>query len=522
LWHKSLWFGFLTSLFFFSAHMHEVWSVLLELEALGAHLGFRELMRLARINRQFRRIYSTAWPTLWRARRNNSKADDFRRILQLAVKKSAAEHVRVLIGDVTNTWWTPRRRALLCQRMHGQTYLHIAVRMQAQKPSARGLEVVRALVHAGGRALVDTQQRDLESRSRHKASVLHIAAQGDCVLTTQALLAVNSETLLMHCTDKGESCLHLGAAVGSLAVLHKLITAGGLPLALVRDIYGNTSLHVAAFHGRLAVVDELVEVGGQELLARRNDDGATSLFLAAQGGHIAVVNRLAQAGGLPLVMTPMFNGTSCLGASVINGHLEVVVRLLQLGGRALVLLQLDGGSSCLHLAAFHGRAFVVQALLGMGGRELVLMRFRGGSSALHIAAREGHVEVVQQLFDVGGPELLMFRDKAGRTGLWLAAQEGTWTSSSCWLPWGGGTCSCFLRTTASPVCFRVRHLGTSRLSVSSSTPAAATCSTSVRATPGPYKENSSRYACGADTPRSRRCSRRLWRNRRFLAFLGYF
>ena len=27
--------------------MHEVWSVLLELEALGRHLSFRELMRLA-------------------------------------------------------------------------------------------------------------------------------------------------------------------------------------------------------------------------------------------------------------------------------------------------------------------------------------------------------------------------------------------------------------------------------------------------------------------------------------------
>jgi len=198
----------------------------------------------------------------------------------LAVQHSAAEHVRALTKNV--------RLALLCQRVVGQTCLHMAVRMKAQKPSEPRLDIVRALLEAGGRVLANIQQRDLESRSRHGASALDIAAQGECLVTTQALLEVDSETLMMHCKKKGETCLHVGVAVGCIPVLQALLKAGGLRLAIVCDASGNTCLHIAACHGRLAVVDELVQLGGLELLAMRNNDGATCLFLAAQSGDAAV------------------------------------------------------------------------------------------------------------------------------------------------------------------------------------------------------------------------------------------
>lgn len=173
--------------------MHEVWGMLMELNVMGAHLPFRALMRLSRVNRRLWQTYTATWPMLWRARRDTKPAD-FRVVMLLAVTKSAVEHVRVLTAFPMQP---PDKQMLmmLCQRVNGQTLLHMAVRMQAQRPSDARLAVVRALLRAGGKKLANKHMREQDDGDtvRVGASVMHIAAQGRCVLTAQALLEVDSE-----------------------------------------------------------------------------------------------------------------------------------------------------------------------------------------------------------------------------------------------------------------------------------------------------------------------------------------
>ena len=174
------------------AGMHEAWSMLMELDMMGAHLPFRVLMRLSRVNRRLWHTYAATWPMLWRARRDTKPAD-FRVVMLLAVSKSAVEHVRVLTAFPIQP---PDNQMLmmLCQRTNGQTLLHIAVRMQAQKPSDARLAVVRALLKAGGKKLVHKHMREQDDGDFLKVgpSALHIAAQGKCVLTAQTAPAVSS------------------------------------------------------------------------------------------------------------------------------------------------------------------------------------------------------------------------------------------------------------------------------------------------------------------------------------------
>ena len=93
--------------------MQHVWKVLFELEAFGARLQFFHMTLLARVNRDWNAMYCTAWPILWRARRDEILRnpgwfgswkrlclDNLRKLLLNAVKGMHVKHVKVLTGKL--------------------------------------------------------------------------------------------------------------------------------------------------------------------------------------------------------------------------------------------------------------------------------------------------------------------------------------------------------------------------------------------------------------------------------------
>jgi ankyrin repeat protein len=319
----------------------------------------------------------------------------------------------------------------------GQTFLHIAVRMQVRGGSPARLAIVLMLIRAGGRSLVCAKRRaHSERRARVQegpepgSTCMHICARGGCLHTTKALIAAGGLKALMAVNSRGESCLHTGVVSGRMPVLQALIDAGGLRLLRMRDVNGNTCLFKAAEAGRDRVVLALLKASDERVIYSRNNEGANCLYVAAQLGHLRVVNELIGVVGKRLVMQTLINGTSCLCAAVVNGHFELILCLLNAGGSELALKTHDNGTSAMHLAAYKGRRVILAALLRpeWGGKQHVALRLRSPSDAdlscLHIAAQAGHIECAIELMHMGGRELLMATDQHGRTCLTIAAKEG--------------------------------------------------------------------------------------------------
>lgn len=122
------------------------------------------------------------------------------------------------------------------------------------------------MLKAGGKRLANKHLRDVDGSVRNDASAMHIAAQGKCVLTTQALLEVDGEKLLMHCTDEG-SCLHAAVAYGSMPVLQTIMRAVNLTYCSCAMAVAGPKWEVAALDGRgRGVVARRSIAGGEEVL----------------------------------------------------------------------------------------------------------------------------------------------------------------------------------------------------------------------------------------------------------------
>ena len=122
----------------------EVWRVLLGEGMLATCLSFGELTRLARLNRSSRRLHDAAWRAIWRARSKACSGAELAHILRLAITKGKVAHVRELVRPMTEQG----DASVLMQAIDGEpSYLFLAVKKWT-------LEVVRALLEAGGRELL--------------------------------------------------------------------------------------------------------------------------------------------------------------------------------------------------------------------------------------------------------------------------------------------------------------------------------------------------------------------------------
>ena len=122
----------------------EVWRVLLGEGMLATCLSFGELTRLARLNRSSRRLHDAAWRAIWRARSKACSGAELAHILRRAITKGKVAHVRELVRPMTEQG----DASVLMQAIDGEpSYLFLAVKQGS-------VEVVRALLEAGGRELV--------------------------------------------------------------------------------------------------------------------------------------------------------------------------------------------------------------------------------------------------------------------------------------------------------------------------------------------------------------------------------
>lgn len=393
------------------------WKVLFELEALGAHLLFYHIVHLSQVNREWNATYRTAWPLLWRGRRDQilrnpgtwgsmkrAQLEYLSRLLLVAVKRIHVKHVQVLTEKLD-----ANHCHLLFRRVKGMTALHTAVHLQTTTPSAEKLEIVEALLAAGGVELARIAQ---DSRS-YKAwtaitsplpqgsTALHICARGKCLVTTKRLLALKSEALLMHRTEDDQTCLHVGVPCGRVSVLKAIIQAGGPELLTMEDDKGFTCLHYAVVHGRLSVVEEIIRVGGRELAMLRTRTGTTAMHVAASKDHVNVLQLLFEVCGTELLMQTDGVGQTCLYIAARKGHLHAVRLLAACGGEELLLRAHVDGSTCLAASALEGHLETVDFLLAFGGARLLsATRAWEETTSFSVVAeceRLGHTEVAAAL-----------------------------------------------------------------------------------------------------------------------------
>jgi hypothetical protein len=141
--------------------------VVLEGDLLGAHLRFNVQHRFAQTNRVFRKLYSVVWPLMWRARARGvrtsreaasldaigerldqcSRIAEVRHFMCLAVLNTADKHLDALIDGALAAGageapWPNLVDELFRPLIDGQTFLHIAVRMQVRGGSPARLAIV--------------------------------------------------------------------------------------------------------------------------------------------------------------------------------------------------------------------------------------------------------------------------------------------------------------------------------------------------------------------------------------------
>ena len=99
-------------------------------------------------------------------------------------------------------------------------------------------------------------------------SFLFLAVKEGHVEVVRALLEAGGRELVMLTSDNGASCLMISAEKGHLEVVNALLAVGGRELVMLTADNGFSCLMISAQEGHLEVVNALLEAGGRELAMR--------------------------------------------------------------------------------------------------------------------------------------------------------------------------------------------------------------------------------------------------------------
>ncbi|KAK6636040.1 hypothetical protein RUM43_009692 [Polyplax serrata] len=336
----------------------------------------------------------------------NSKSRVGRTALHLAAMNGYTHLVSFLIKD--------HNAMIDVLTLRKQTPLHLAA-------AAGQLEVCRLLLELG--ASIDATD-DLGQKP------IHVAALNNYSEVVQLFLQQHPSLVTANTKD-GNTCAHIAAIQGSVAVLEELMKFDRQGVITARNkITEATPLQLAAEGGHAEVVKVLVRAGAS--CTDENKAGFTAVHLAAQNGHGQVLEVLRSSQSLRISSKKL--GVTALHVAAYFGQADTVRELLSHvpatvksdppSGTTLVgELGAESGMTPLHLASYSGNENVVRLLLNSAGVQVDATTTENGYNPLHLACFGGHITVVGLLLSRSA-DLLHSADHHGKTGLHIAATHG--------------------------------------------------------------------------------------------------
>ncbi|KAI1299277.1 Ankyrin-3 [Halotydeus destructor] len=290
-----------------------------------------------------------------------------------------------------------------------QTPLHLAA-------ETGQLEVCKTLL---------LMKADVNALDNLSQSPLHLAAQNDHPDVLKLFLQHKPELVSVP-NKNGQTCAHIAAEKGSVAVLKELMKFNVETVKTARiKKTGNTALHLAAEGGHVKVVRQLLQAGSKA--SDENVEGYTALHLAARHGHLRVLATLK--GACDWKLCSRKNGLSALHVAAKYGQAEFVGEMLTQvpaglkSERALNDPGGDYGITSMHMAAQNGHESTVRLLMNFKGVHVDEPTEVQKSTPMHYAAQGGHLLVAGLIISRSANSLIL-TDKQGRTCVHLAASAG--------------------------------------------------------------------------------------------------
>ncbi|CAB3983026.1 serine threonine- phosphatase 6 regulatory ankyrin repeat subunit A-like [Paramuricea clavata] len=322
--------------------------------------------------------------------------------LHLAAQKGFKDIVEMLVTSFS--------ASIDALSLEGKTPLHLAA-------EGGKLEVCKILLHLKA----DTSATDNKGRTP-----LHYAAQKDHSDVIEFFLE-NRPQLVNQANAEGETCAHIAAAKGSVAVIKELLKLKDIHMTEKFTTGSNsTPLHLAASGGHTEVVQVLLQNGADATPMDKH--GMTAIHLAAKNGHTRVIEILKEK--IPLDYASPKTGLSAIHVAAQYGRTEVVREILRQADIGDIRSEAtktkkddEYGYTPLHLAARSGNDQVVRLLLNSPGVRVDTSTAQNRSLPLHLASSSGHANVVSLLLSKFAHQLDT-KDAKGRTAFHLAATNG--------------------------------------------------------------------------------------------------
>jgi len=180
---------------------------------------------------------------------------------------------------------------------------------------------------------------------------LQLAAGAGQLDVCSLLVELGADT---DATDElGRKAIHLAAQQNHSEVV-RLFLKNQPALVSAANKDGNTCAHIAAMQGSVAVLQQLMKFDLSVVTASRNRTSeSTPLHLAAEGGHADVTKMLLEAGAS--AMDENKAGFTAIQLAAKNGHNTVIDVLRCANSKSVCYASRRTGLNSLHVAACYGQ-----------------------------------------------------------------------------------------------------------------------------------------------------------------------
>ena len=241
---------------------------------------------------------------------------------------------------------------------------------------------------------------------------LHLACALGKLQIVKALVHAGGHTLIMGQTPRGNathSCLMRACDNERHDVVEYLVKVGGDELLNFTRCDGRTCLHIASQSRDPTAIKIILRKVPPPLIHKHMTDGCSCLVIACERGNSEVARCLLAAGGRRLLLAAVDTGSTCLHAACRAGCAETAALLLDAdGGEELLFRKCLSGFTCLHSASIRGNPDVLRLLLARGGEALLFAREDSGRTCLHTACQslQCPLDSIRLLAEAGGSRLM--------------------------------------------------------------------------------------------------------------------